>query len=144
MRQILNLEDNLLWQDANYLAEYIYGILPDMPSSEEFDTTSKLRHSSNDLLFAAAQAVGSTTAPVGTAYEWSIVIKYAAGLKTIYRFACKQGFIRLEPDVMVKLENVIKQASIEIDKAHKKTKLQEENELKPWLEKYRLWKEMQQ
>ncbi len=66
-QQITRLEDNLLWQEANHLAEYIYDLLSEMPREEDFSTTSKLRHSANDLLFAVAQAIGGGLSPGGAA-----------------------------------------------------------------------------
>lgn len=136
------LEDNLLWQEADGLAEYIYGKLEELPAEEEWDTKRKLRSSANDLIFYVAQGLGNAS-PSATEYDWGTARKCAFSLKTMYRFAGKQKFIEIEPDIMVKLDQLIKEINTEIDGAYKKTEAQEAKEINAWLKKYGLWKEMQ-
>lgn len=143
MKKLAKLEDNQAWKDCNEIAAYVYSKLSEMPSDEDWNTTRKLRDGANNLVFYVAEALGGGMAPNGAVYEWNNVRKTSSSLKTMYRFACKQKFIELEPEIMVKLGKLIALSEAEIKKATKKAKQLEVDELKPWFEKYRLWKEMQ-
>ena len=65
-----------------------------------------------------------------------------AALKTIYRFASRQGFIDLEPEIMVRMDKLMEQIQRELAKAGKKTKANEEHQLDLWREQYKLWRKM--
>ncbi|HEY1835539.1 MAG TPA: hypothetical protein VGG13_01835 [Candidatus Saccharimonadales bacterium] len=135
------LEDNPLWREASDLAEYMYSRLVLFPPDEKWDTVRKIRSSANDLMFDVGQAV-SNTIPIGAEYEWGNASKHLGGLKTMYRFACRQGFLELEPKIMVRLDKLVEQIQSEIANAAEKTKLNEEHQLNLWREQYRLWREM--
>lgn len=146
-KQTKKLEDNAIWKESFKLAEYIYEKLAEFPSEEEFNTTSKLRNSANDLIFAVSQAIGVEATPSSAEYDWSSARRYLFSLKTMYRFACRQQFIELDPEIMVSLDKLIKQVEENQQKARKKLekkiKAQYKQDMEPWLEKYKLWKEMQ-
>jgi hypothetical protein len=140
--KLRNLEDDQIWLESCDLAEYVYNKLPNLPAEERWSTASKLRNSANDLIYWVALAV-SNSAPSATEYEWASARKHASALKTMYRFACRQKFIELDPEIMVRFKKLLKQIDQEITEAYKQTEVATEKEMKPWLEKYALWKEMQ-
>jgi hypothetical protein len=135
------LEDNAIWNEANDLAEYMYARAGELPEFEEWRTVSKLKNSTVDFLFYAAQAIGGVS-PATTAFEWATARKHVVALRTIYLFACKQQFIELEPAIVVRLDNVIKQVDEELDKEAAKIESLNEEDLKPWLKKYEIWKKI--
>lgn len=141
-KKTVKLEDNILWQEAFKVAEHVYDKLPELPSEEEFNTTSKLRGAANDLLFMVSQALGAEKSGAAL-YDWANVRRHLFSLKTMYRFAARQKFITVEPDIMLSLDKLIDEAELEEAGAIKQLKESHEEEMKPWLEKYRLWKEME-
>jgi site-specific recombinase XerD len=136
------LEDNSIWKEANAIAEFMYDAMEELPRTEEWRTKSKIHMASNDLIFYVAQAIGNGS-PGATEYDWGASRKHLFALKTMYRFACRQKYIDLDPEMMARIDKLLQQVSEEADKAYEKTRLQYKDELKPWLEKYKLWKEMQ-
>jgi hypothetical protein len=62
----------------------------------------------------------------------------------MYVFAHKQKFISLNPEIVVKIDELLTKVDEEIVKAKKEAKEKSEKDMKPWLKKYQLWKEMQQ
>lgn len=126
--------------EAGELAEYMYSKLADFPEEEKWETARKLRSSANDLLFFTAQAIGNAT-PSGAEYEWGSARKSAVALKAIYRFAARQKFIELEPEIMVRLDTFIKQINIEVDKARKQAEANDKKDMDNWLKQYKIWSE---
>ena len=129
-------------KDAEAVAESVYAILPELPEDEKWNTTAKLRNSTNDFIFFTAQAVGHIRTP-GQEYDLDMAHKYANALRTLYVFAGKQNFINIDPDVVVKLDRLMKRFEAEADVAKGNVEDLTKQELEPWYEKYRLWKEMQ-
>ena len=74
----VKLEDDPLWREANELAEYMYGKLPEFPDDERWSSVSKIRSSANDLMFYVGQAV-TNAVPVGAEYEWGNASKHLGG-----------------------------------------------------------------
>lgn len=143
-KQIDKLEDSPAWKEALNVAEYMYEKLPDFPIEEEWNTTRKIRNAANDLIFAVSQAIGGQVSHSAGEYDWGQVRRHLFSLKTMYRFACRQKFIELEPEIMVSLDNLIRHTDSELENASKITKEHYRRDMEPWLEKYRLWKEMQE
>lgn len=135
------VDNNPLWNEVNDLAEYMYGKAAEIPSDEEWRTIYKLKIASIDLLFYAAQALGCVS-PATAQFEWVNARKQAVALKAIYRFAGRQKFIVLEPEVMVRLDKLIEQIDTALAADKAKTDVQEEEDLKPWLKKYEIWKKI--
>ena len=129
--QLPKLEDDPLWREASALAEYMYERLSELPDVEQWGATSKLRHTALDLMFYTAQAVGNAT-PTGTEYDWGNVRKYACSLQTMYRFACRQKFLNLEPSVMVRLDAFIAGIDERVTAAYAQTKARNEAEYLRW------------
>jgi hypothetical protein len=136
------LEDNVIWQEACSIAEHMYSKLHEFTGEEKWGAESKLRASSLELMFFVSQAIGSSKSPVGAELEWNFARKHLFGLKTIYRFAGKQGFIELDPHIMVRLNELTKLIDVEITKAHKKTEDHNEAEYELWQKKYKIWEKI--
>ncbi len=133
-----SLENEPAWKEANSIATHMYGKLRELPPEEEWDTKRKLQSSAVDLIFYVSQALGNGAA--ANEYEWGLARKAAAGLKTVYRFAGRQKFIRLDPDVMLQLGGMTKMIDGELAKAHERLEAADEAELDLWREKYKLWR----
>ncbi len=135
------LEDEPLWKETNALAELLYTKLDSFPSDEKWYSASKLRYAIVDLVFTLSQALGSGSL-VGSEYEWRAARKHASSMKAMYRFAGRNKFIDLDPSVMVRMDDLIKSIDLNINDAQKATKETEKRDMEPWLEKYRIWKEI--
>jgi hypothetical protein len=143
-KNIPTLRQNATLKEAIVIAEYMYTeVLKQFEefTEEKWYSEDKIRRTSNDLIFFIAQAVGTSTTDT-TEYDWSNARKNLLSLQTIYIFANKQGFIELEPSIVNRIDNLIMDINDKIDNSKKEYERITKNEMKPWLEKYRLWKEM--
>jgi len=61
-------------------------------------------------------------------------------LKTMYRFACRQKFIELEPSIMVRLDKIREQIDTEVARAYKQTESFNKRDIEIWQEKYTMQK----
>ncbi len=138
------LTENALWKDANAIAEYMYGRLEEFEHTldEKWNTERKIRNAANDVAFFIAQAVGNFL-PDAAEYDWNNARKNLFALRTMYVFAHKQKFISLNPEIVVKIDELLTNIDEEVVKAKKETEEKSEKDMKPWLKKYQLWKEMQ-
>ncbi|HUS26403.1 MAG TPA: hypothetical protein VMY99_03585 [Nevskiaceae bacterium] len=137
--QLVSAEDLALYEEVFGVAEYMYSKLPEIPLEEKWDTTAKLRRLANDLLFSTSQAVGNTS-PTGSEYDWGAAHKHAFSLRAMYRLGGRQKFINLEPEMMLKLDRLIKQLDSRVDGAYKQTDTYNKNDLEHWRSKYKLAK----
>lgn len=140
-QDFVKLEDNRLWREANELAEFMYSKLVLLPADEKYETIRKLRSSSNDLIFYIGQAA-SNKIPVGAEFEWGHASRSLGALKTMYRFACRQGFLELDPQIMVRIDKLVENVQLEVSKSAEMAKQNEEHQLDVWREQYRLWRAM--
>lgn len=134
-----DLLKNELWREACDIAEYMYGILHEFPEEEKWDSERKLRTSANDVMYYTAQAIANGT-PTGGEYDWANARKSLSTLLTMYRFAGRQKMIKLDPEMMVRLEKLFAKLDNETDKATKLTKAYNDNDLEFWRAKYELMK----
>lgn len=111
--KLLRLEDEPLWVEVNSLVEYVYSKLPELPEDEKWDTTSRLRSAANTLLFAMAEALGDPSSGAAE-FNWGAMRRHASSLKTMYRFAGRQKFFELEPEIMVRLDELLRQIDEQI------------------------------
>ncbi|MDB5164709.1 MAG: hypothetical protein JWL89_335 [Candidatus Saccharibacteria bacterium] len=133
------MEKSELWQEACSLAEYMYGLLTDFPPEESYNVAGKLRMAAIDLMYAVSQGLGNSN-PSGREYDWGYARKSINGLKTIYRFAGKQKFIALDPDIMVRFDKLLKQIDTEVAKGYKESAAYYDKEMQTWRLKYEIWK----
>jgi hypothetical protein len=140
-----SLSDNKILKEATDIVEYMYeNVLLQFSdfADEKWNTERKIRNSANDILFYVAQAVGNNAQDT-TEYDWSYARKNLLGLRTMYVFAGKQNFLVVEPSIVVRIDKLIESVDLEIAKAQKEVELKAKKLQEPWLERYRLWKEMQ-
>ncbi len=134
-----------LWQDVYQLVESMYDIvysLVDEYPDEQWTTASRLRSAANDSIFYVSQAVGSAKIDASQ-YDWNSARKSLFTLQSMYTFAAKQQFFKLEPELVVKIDELISLVDIRLDEGVKEEAIQRKKELEPWLEKYRIWQEIE-
>jgi hypothetical protein len=137
-------EDSPIYKEATGIAEYMYSnVLSqfDEFSQERWNTEKKIRDASNNIVFYVAQSVGSSTL-AGTEYEWNLARKNLFALRAMYVFSDKQKFLKLAPEIVVRMDNLLVKIDGEIEASKKEIDRLNKEELKPWLEKYKLWHEM--
>ncbi|GEM_PF-1819804 len=139
-KKLRDLDKDPLIEEAFSLAEHVYSKLADMPDDEKWYSEAKLRSLTVDLLATLAQALGNAS-PSTTEFDWAQARKYAFALKTLYRFTCRQKFIELEPQTMVRFTGLIKQIDAEVIKAYDQTAKKDKKDIELWEKKYWLWKE---
>lgn len=137
-------DKNTLMVSANNIALEMYSVVNDLPESEKYYSASKLLSSSNDLIFYIAQGLGSDLMPEAGKLDWVYANKALSSIRTMYRFVGKQEFIDIDPDIMVQFNGLAKLISDKQIFASRSAKTQQENEIKHWLNKYEIWKKMQQ
>lgn len=138
------LTENHLWKEANNIAEYMYSQLGEFEHTpdEKWNTERKIRNAANDVLFFIAQAVGNFM-PDAAEYDWNNARKNLFALRTMYTFAHKQRFITLDPEIVVRVDELLANIDTEIKAVQKEVTKKGKKDMEPWLEKYRLWKEIQ-
>lgn len=139
------LRDDPLWRDVFAIAQTVYGKLDDIITNypeEEWNTASKLRNAANDSMFFVSQALGNKLVS-NAAYDWNEAHKHLFSLQATYLFATKQKFFELDPDVIVMLDNALERVSKQVDVSEKAADKDKQEDLEPWLEKYRIWQKMQ-
>lgn len=108
---------------------------------EEWHTANKLRNAANDSLFYASLAIGNSEAEASK-YDYNAARKNLFALQAMYIFATKQKFTKLDPEIVVLLDDILAKVDKRIEASEKRSKEKEKAELEPWLEKYRLWQKM--
>ncbi|HEV2402763.1 MAG TPA: hypothetical protein VGS08_01040, partial [Candidatus Saccharimonadales bacterium] len=108
---------------------------------ERWMTASKIRNAANDTMFYISQAVGSSLT-YATEWEWNSARKNLFALQAIYVFADKQKFLELDPSIVKRIDALLKKIDTQIDTAKKATNEKDKEDLEPWLEKHRLWREI--
>ncbi len=130
-RKVSKLESDPLWREACELAEYMYGKLAEIPEEEQWDTETKLRHTANDLMYYVAGAIGNVS-PANSEYDWGSASKSACALMTVYRFACRQKFISIEPEIMVRLDKLIDAVGQRVEDAYAQTEAKNMEDFERW------------
>ena len=138
----IKVNDKSVLELATEIAENMYDIASDFPPDEDWRTAGKLRNAASDLLFYVAQGVGDIDSSTSQ-HEWRFAHKQVSALKITYKFSAKQGFTEINPDIMVKLDDLSENIQKEFKRSEKQKDAEAEKDLKPWLKKYELWKEMQ-
>jgi len=138
------MKESPLLEQIAAIAKSMYGIADAIELNaidEKWRTANKIKNAANDSYFYVAQVVG---AGKNNALEFDCITarKHLNTLKSMYIFATKQDLTELDPELVVNIQNLVK----EIDSAKEaaKTEMQRktEEELKPWLEKYQIWQEI--
>lgn len=139
------LEKHPLWAEVNALAELAYQKAGELPDEEKWALAAKMRNASQDLVLWAAMAIGNPS-PFAAEFEWASAHKYASGLKALYRLGGRQKYYNLEPEVMVRFDKMLDQMEEYRVKARKTAQEFNDSErakdLKPWLEKHKIWQQI--
>lgn len=139
------IRSDKIWQDTYKSVQHIYRVIGDIVSNfpdEEWNTASKLRSTANDSMMYVSVAVGNAL-PEVSSYDWNNARKYLFAMQSMYTFAAKQNFTTLEPELIVKLDDILAQIDSRIEDCQTAKAASEKQELEPWLEKYRLWQKIQ-
>lgn len=138
------IRDDELWQDVYKIVQVIYSKIDDLIArfpSEEWATASKLRNAANDSFFYISQAVGCAT-PETSKFDLNYARKNLFALQSMYIFAGRQKFLDIEPELVVRIDNVLAEIDKRISESEKESQNKIKEELEPWLEKYRLWQKI--
>lgn len=138
------LRNNPLWKETYALVEFMYGRIDEIVAKfpdERWATASKIRNAANDAMFYISQAVGSKLT-YGTEWEWNNVRKNLFTLETEYIFADKLKFLEFDQNIIKRIDALLEKIDGEIEAAKKSSKEKDQEDLEPWLEKHRLWREI--
>jgi hypothetical protein len=138
------MKEHPLTKEAYAIADAMYGVGNEIETNlldEKWRTANKLKNAANDAFFYVTQVVGTGS---GQSLEYDCVNarKYLNTLRSMYIFASKQGMIQLDPDLVVRIDALIGKIDAEHELSKKETKRKNEEEIKPWLKKYMIWKEI--
>ena len=116
MTNYKTLRENPIWKETYEIVEAVYGqldkLIEDFPE-EKWATASKLRNAANDSLYYISQAVGNALIETSS-YDWSNARKHLFSLQSMYIFATKQKFLAIEPQLIVRIDNLIQQIDTNI------------------------------
>ena len=138
------LRTDPLWKSTYSVVEHVYdkleAIIEAFPD-EKWATATKLRNSANDSMFYVAQALGNAT-PETAKYDWNNARKYLFAMQSMYIFAGKQQFLAIDPEIVVKIDHIIKEIDTKMTASEQAAKQKDQEDMEPWLEKYRLWQKI--
>ncbi len=138
------MKENSLVAEASVIAQSMYeaaDAVEESSDEEKWRTVSKLKNAANDAYFYVAQVSG---AGKNKAIEFDCIYarKNLNALKSMYLFASKTGLIKLDPNEVIRIDKLIIRIDTELESSQNETKLKTEEDLKPWLEKYQIWKKI--
>ena len=122
------------------LVNTVYSLLPSLPETEDWATTTNLRTSANMMLFYVAEGVASSTHS-GELYAWSIAKKNAAAMKAMLHLAQTQEMCGIDAAIIKQIDVLMLQINICIKLALKADEREEKKRLAGWLKQYKIWKE---
>ena len=138
------MKESSLLNEVSAIAALMYDVADTIEindADEKWRTVSKIKNSANDAYFNVAQVVGAGKGQ-STEYECINARKHLNTLKSMYIFASKQTFIELDPELVVRIDNVVKAIDTELVAGQKETRRKTDEEMQPWLEKYRIWQKI--
>ncbi len=133
------LEKDPIWKETLAVVEYMYSILDEFPEDEKWGTMAHVRSASTYLLYTVAQGIGNG-APTGSEYDWGNALKHLSGLKAMCVLAYKQRFVKIDPTIMVRMDELLKQIDARQDESLKVAKNHEAKDMANWQKRYDLWK----
>lgn len=138
------MKNSPLLNEASAIAEFMYDVANEIETNlldEKWRTASKLKNAAVDAYFYLAQVVGAGEAQ-SLEYDCINARKYFNVLKSMYIFVAKQGMVELDPELIVRIDKVVKKIDAEKEAGQEEIKRKVEEEMKPWLEKYRIWQKI--
>ena len=144
METQLNMKSDPLITDAGLIAREMYAIANIIENDfedEKWRTVIKLKNAASDAYFNVANVVGAGKNQ-SLEYDCINARKNLIALKSMYIFASKEGMIKLDPQLVVDIDNLVGKIDQEMTASRDEIKLRAEEELKPWLEKYHIWQKI--
>ena len=142
--QAAPLRANSLWKEMYSLAEYMYGTLEGVIAKfpdERYITVNRIRSATNESMFYLSEAVGSSL-PYTNEFEWNMARKNLFAVQTEYMLADKLNFLKADPKIVKRIDSLLEEIGRQVDISKKASKEHDREDLEPWLEKYRLWREI--
>jgi hypothetical protein len=138
------MKDNPLLKEVATIADSMYAVANKIEADdldEKWRTASKIKNAANDSYFYVAQVIG---AGKKNALEFDCINahKHLNTLKSMYVFADQQDMVGIDPELIVKIERLVTEIDSAKEEGNAEIKRKTEEELKPWLEKYRIWQEI--
>ena len=145
---VQNIDKASIEKQTFELVNTVYSLLPSLPETEDWATTTNLRTSANMMLFYVAEGVASSTHS-GELYAWSIAKKNAAAMKAMLHLAQTQEMCGIDSSIIKQIDTAIikqidvlmLQINICIKLALKADEREEKKRLAGWLKQYKIWKE---
>lgn len=109
----MKLEDDAYWRDASKIADYIYGILDDMPEDDKWTIVAKLRNAIFDLTSSVAEAAGAPD-PRDKTHSYGGARRAIFSIKNALIMADKSGSLELNSSIVVKLDDLADRAEKQI------------------------------
>lgn len=100
------LEDYPLWRTASHVATLAYGALEQLPEEEKWGMSFKLRRDAFDMTSTLAEALGSID-PRDQKHYFGGARKHMFSLKNACLMAHKTDVLKLDPEIIVKLNDMI-------------------------------------
>jgi hypothetical protein len=138
------LRNNPLWKEASAISEYIFDQVDSTSSvlDEKWNITNKIRNSANDMMLNASMAVASSDSAAAK-YDWNSARKSLFAMQTMYLFACKQSYLDIEPEWVVRIDKLLQKFDDEFKKSVNEMDNQNHQEMEQWLQKYKIWQQIQ-
>lgn len=106
MSKPVKLENNELWRLASEITNAAYAAIDLFPADEKYVNASRLRQHAGSLVDEVAQAVGSID-PRDIQYYLGHARRDLFGLKSVYRTSHDVGILKLEPEQMALIDELI-------------------------------------
>jgi site-specific recombinase XerD len=138
------MKNNSLINEASTIAQFMYKVADEIEtndSDEKWRSVSKIKNSANDAYFYVAQVVGAGSSQ-SQEYDCINAKKHLITLKSMYIFASKQDLTTLDPELVVRIDKLVATIDTEQTLSQSELKRKSDEELKPWLEKYRIWQKI--
>lgn len=138
------MKENTLLNEVSAITAAMYDVAENIEANEpdeKWRTVSKLKNAANDAYFCVAQVVGAGKAQ-SAEYDCVNARKNLNTLKSMYIFACKQDMTELDPNIVVRIDKAVITIDAEQTAGQKEVKRKTDDEMKPWLEKYKIWQKI--
>jgi hypothetical protein len=138
------MKESSLLKEISTIAKTMYEVADTIETKfadEKWRTASKLKNAANDAYFYTAQVVGAGD---NQALEFDCINarKSLNALRAMYIFASKQNMAELEPATVLKIDSIISEIDAVQVASQDEIKRKTEEELMPWLEKYKIWQKI--
>lgn len=139
------MRESKLWNEASTCVEHIHGLLIDLVEhypDEKWTTAAKLRTAATDGMFFISKAIAGMT-PEYNRYDWDQARRHFFAMQSLYLVAGKRKMLELDPEMVIKLDRLLKVITEACEKAKADAELQHDKELELWIKKYDLWQKIQ-